>query len=360
MLVQTGIFCWRGLESKRRDSVRFTRNLPSEGRKSNSSFEEQNLNTEELKAELRGCYVTVPTPFLDEDAFPISETALRRHVRFLIDAGLNGSYATFLAAGAAGDFSTMTLDERVRVAEIVVDEVAGEAPVAMGAQTTSTLEVRKLAKAAKSVGAKFIQVSCPYYFTHTEGDFEEFVREAADSEPEIGIIIYNTFWTSSNISFGMVERLAEIPGVVGLKWAAPRSDAMEFEDVTSHFSERFTVIDNNLLFAASAMPSLGAKAFEVHNCNFWPEWGIKLIDEVHSSNYAEICRMLVDEAMPFYKLWVEIEQNFTSGDGYLDKLCMELVGLPSSRCRPPTRDIRQNYRDAALAMLKAIGAPRVQ
>ena len=40
--------------------------------------------------------------------------------------------------------------------------------------------------------------------------------------------------------------------------------------------------------------------------------------------------MLVREAMPFYKLWVEIEKTYTRGDGYLDKLCMELVGLDSS------------------------------
>ena len=45
--------------------------------------------------------------------------------------------------------------------------------------------------------------------------------------------------------------------------------------------------------------------------------------------------------MPFYKLWVEIEKSHTSGDGYLDKLCMELVGLDSSRWRPPTRDVRR-------------------
>jgi len=81
----------------------------------------------------------------------------------------------------------------------------------------------------------------------------------------------------------------------------------------------------------------------VHLCNFWPAWGIKLIDEVKAGNYAEIARMMTEEAMPFYKLWVDIEQNYTSGDGYLDKLCMELVGLPSSRCRPPTRDVREPY-----------------
>ena len=40
--------------------------------------------------------------------------------------------------------------------------------------------------------------------------------------------------------------------------------------------------------------------------------------------------------MPFYKLWVEIEKTYTSGDGYLDKLCMELVGLiPAAAARRP-------------------------
>lgn len=317
------------------------------------------MPAEHLKRLLEGCYVTVPTPFSDTDDLPVDEGALRKYVRFLIDSGLTADNATFLAGGAAGDFSTMTFDERVRVASIVIDETGGRVPVAMGAQTTSTLELKRLARAARSLGAKFIQVSCPFYFTHTEGDFEEYVRTAAEAEPDLGIIVYNTFWTSQNLSFGMIERLSDIPNIVGLKWATPRTDAMEFEDVVSHFSSRFTIIDNNLYFAHSAMPALGARAFEVHNCNFWPEWGIKLVDEVRNQNYPEIARMLVQEAMPFYKLWVDIERNFTSGDGYLDKLCMELVGLPSSRCRPPTRDIRKPYRERAREMLLAIGTPRV-
>jgi len=317
------------------------------------------MNPDKLRADLAGCYVTIPTPFRDEPDLPIDEASLRLHIRFLIGAGLDGRYATFLAGGAAGDFSTMTFDERMRISEVVIDEVAGRVPVAVGAQTTSTQELRRLARGARALGADYIQISCPYYFTHTEGDFEEFVREAADAEPDIGLIIYNAFWTAQNISFAMIERLAAIPSVVGLKWATPRTDAMEFEDVTSHFSRRFTVIDNNLLFAYSAMPALGARAFEVHNCTFWPEWGIRLVDAVEAQDFAEVGRMLVEEAMPFYKLWVKIEKEFTSGDGYLDKLCMELVGLPSSRCRPPTRDVRDRYRDEALAMLRRIGAPRL-
>jgi len=61
---------------------------------------------------------------------------------------------------------------------------------------------------------------------------------------------------------------------------------------------------------------------------------------------------------PYYALWQEMEQ-FTSGDGYLDKLCMELVGLDSSRCRPPTRDVREKFREAARAMLIRTGTPNL-
>jgi 4-hydroxy-tetrahydrodipicolinate synthase len=313
-----------------------------------------------LKRRLEGCYVTVPTPFVDSSELPVNGSALRSFVRFLLDNGLNAGNATLLAGGAAGDFSTMSFEERLKVAETVMDEASGRVPLAFGGQTTSTRELCRLADAAAAMGFDFLQVSCPFYFTHTETDFEEFVTAGATAARNVGIIVYNTFWTATNLSFGMVERLARIPNIVGLKWATPRTDAMEFEDVTSHFSDRFTIIDNNLYFPYSAMPALGSRAFEVHLCNYWPEWGVKLIDEVGRGNYAEIGRMMVEEAMPFYKLWTRIEREYTSGDGYLDKLCMELVGLPSSRCRPPTRDIRQRYRAAALEMMQQTAVPRLK
>jgi len=314
------------------------------------------MDFERAKRRLEGCYITVPSMFRDPD-LELDLAATRRNVRFLIDNGITEKYGTLLAGGAAGDFSAMTFDERLKVAEAVVAEAGGRLPVAMGAQTTSTLELRRLAKAAAELGAEFIQVSCPFYFTHTEEDFFEYVAAAAGAA-DIGIIIYNTFWTSAAVSFKTVERLCEIPNVVGLKWATPRTDAMEFEDVVSHFSGRLTIIDNHLLFAMSHM--LGARAFEVHLANYWPEWGIKLIDDLDAGRHVEVQRALVREAMPFYKLWVEIEKTYTSGDGYLDKLCMELIGLDSSRCRPPTRDIRDKYRERCRKMLIDTGVPRVR
>jgi 4-hydroxy-tetrahydrodipicolinate synthase len=314
-----------------------------------------NMDYVRARQRLEGCYITIPTMFRDPD-LEVDLKATQRNVAFLRERGITEKYGTLLAGGAAGDFSTMSFDERLKVAEAVVEAADGTLPVAMGAQTTSTLELKRLAKAARAAGAEFIQVSCPFYFTHTEQDFFEHVCAAAEAS-DIGIIIYNTFWTSSGVSFGLVERLAAIPNVVGLKWATPRTDSMEFEDVVSHFSDRFTVIDNNLFFAASHM--MGARAFEVHLANYWPEWGIRLIDDLKAGRYKAVQQSLVKEAMPFYKLWMEIEKTYTSGDGYLDKLCMELVGLDSSRSRPPTRDIRETYRERCRQMMIETGVPGV-
>ncbi len=312
------------------------------------------MDYSQLKKDLEGLYITIPTLFNDPD-MSINEDGIRQHVFFLKNNGINRQNAVLLAGGAAGDFSTMSFEERVRVAGIV-KEAAGDIPVALGAQTTSTMELQRLAQAAEEIGASFIQVSCPFYFNHTQDDFYEHIL-AVSRSAKIGLIIYNTFWTSAEVSFGMVERLIEIPQVVGLKWATKRSVAMEFEDVVQTFSSKLTVIDNDLLFPISHM--LGAKAFEVHLCNHWPEWGVKLLATLKAGDYKQVELDMIKEALPYYRLWKKIEQTYTFGDGFVDKLCMELIGLPSSRCRPPTRDIREQYREEARQMLIQCGTPRV-
>jgi dihydrodipicolinate synthase/N-acetylneuraminate lyase len=305
---------------------------------------------------LRGCYVTLPTMFRDSDGLPVDHDAIRRHVRFLIDSGLRTGNGVLLATGAAGDFSTLSLEERLAVAETVVDEAGGAVPVALGAQTTSTHELMKLAAAAGPIGAEFIQVSPPFYFSHTDGDFYDYIRAASEAAGDVGIIIYNTYWTSYGLSTESIEHVLELPNVVGLKWSTTDSGFMEFEHAVSRFADRLSIIDNQLRFVTSHI--LGAGAIEVHVCTYWPEWAIRVWKLLESGMYVDAQRELVRVAMPFMALWHEME-SYTGGDGYLDKLCMELVGLGSSRCRPPTRDVRERYRDKALTMLSEAGVPRI-
>ena len=312
------------------------------------------MNTATSRSRLQGCYVTIPTMFRDPD-LEVDLDAIRRHVRFLIDGGLTTGNAVLLAGGAAGDFSTLTFDERVAVVDAVVVEAAGRVPIAMGGQTTSTRELVKLAKAAARAGAEYLQVSPPFYFGHTEGDFEEHILAAAEAA-DVGLIVYNTFWTSLGLSGAMVERLAEVPHVVSLKWSTPDTGAMAFEQIVSRFADRFAIIDNQMRYVTSHI--LGARSIEIHAANYWPQWAVRLWQMLEGGEYAEAQREMARVAMPFMALWSEME-TFTSGDGYLDKLCMELVGLDSSRSRPPTRDVRPLYREKARRMLLDCGVPGV-
>lgn len=304
---------------------------------------------------LQGAYVTVPTIFREED-LELDLQALRSNIHFLVAAGLSDENAVFLSGGAAGEFSTMTFEERLKVGETIVEAAEGKVPVVFGAQTTSTRELVKLARAAERIGAEYIQVSTPFYFTHTEQDFYEYVKAAAEAS-DIGIIIYNTFWTASNVSLDMVHQLCEFPNVVGLKWATPRTDAMEFEQVITTFSGHLCVIDNQVQFASSHM--MGARGFEAHPMCFWPAWGVRLWGLLQDGKYAEVQEETVRVAVPFYILWTEMERH-TAGDGYLNKLCMELVGQRGGPPRPPTRDLREQFREKARQMLLKAGVPGVR
>ena len=62
--------------------------------------------------------------FRDPD-LEVDTAAIARHVRFLRSHGVAAGNAVLLAGGAAGDFSTMTFDERVQVAEAVRDAAEG-------------------------------------------------------------------------------------------------------------------------------------------------------------------------------------------------------------------------------------------
>ena len=190
----------------------------------------------ELKHRLEGCYVTIPTMFSDPE-LELDLLATRKVVRRMLDRGMDADHGTLLVGGAAGDFSTLSFDERLCLIDAVLDETNGAMPVAVGGQSTSTREAIALAKAASRAGADFMQVSCPFYFGHTEEDFFEHIAAVADAS-DIGLIIYNTFWTSSDLSYRLIGRVSDIPSVVGLKWATARSDSMEFEEVITNFSNR--------------------------------------------------------------------------------------------------------------------------
>jgi 4-hydroxy-tetrahydrodipicolinate synthase len=310
----------------------------------------QPKDRDKIIARLSGCFTPLPTLYQGAD-LEVNLKGMRRHVRFLLDGGIRQGNGVLLVSGAAGDFTALSVDERLGIAEAVLDEAAGKVGVILGAQSANQREVIALARAAAKLGAAAIQVSPPFYQTYTDDDVLEFYKAVGEAAA-VPIIVYYTFW-QYKLSMQTLGRLLELPSVVGLKWAAP--SAYEYNKGLRLFAKRCCVIDNQLQFVQSHM--MGARGIDTHPVNYWPEWGVQLWGLLEAGKYKEAEESINKVVMPFYDLLEEISQ-FTGSEGNLDKLCLELVGVESSRVRPPVRDFRDKFRDKARKMLKDCGVPR--
>ncbi|CAN5818278.1 4-hydroxy-tetrahydrodipicolinate synthase [soil metagenome] len=303
-------------------------------------------------ARLTGCYIAIPTLF--DDDLELNLAGMRRHVQFLLDGGVREGNGVLLTCGAAGDFSTLSIDERLRIAETVVEAAEGKVGVIVGAQSTSLREAVAIAKGAERRGATALQISPPFYHPPTDEDVYEYVKaitEAAD----IGVFLYTTHWMGYKVPLDLIGRMADWPQLVGLKWGAPTT--YEYDKGLRLFADRLAVVDNQLLFVLTYMQ--GGRGINTHTSNYWPEWGVRLWSLLEEGKYVEAQQEITSGLMPYYDLVMEVARE-TGGEGHLDKLCLELVGLDSSRCRPPTRDIRPQFREKARQMLRQIGCPHLK
>jgi dihydrodipicolinate synthase/N-acetylneuraminate lyase len=307
---------------------------------------------DKVVARLTGCFTPLPTLYQGADR-DLDLKAMRRHVRFLLDGGIREGTGVLLVCGSAGDFTALSTDERLKIAEAALDEAAGKVGIILGAQSVNQREVIALARGAAKLGAAAVQVSPPFYQTYTDDDVFEFYKAVGEAA-EIGIIVYYTFW-QYKLSMETLGRLLGLPNVVGLKWAAP--SAYEYNRGLPLFAKRACVIDNQLQFVQSHM--MGARGIDTHPVNYWPEWGVELWGLLEAGKYKEAEQSINKVVMPFYDLLEEISQ-FTGSEGNVDKLCLELVGVASGGVRPPVRDFRDKFRDKARKMLKDCGVPRVK
>ena len=94
----------------------------------------------------------------DNPDLSTNEERIRTHILFLRENGINRENAVLLAGGAVGDFSTMSFNERMRMASTVIEE-AGDIPTAVGTHHQHS-RIRSAIQAV-ALSASFIQVSCP-------------------------------------------------------------------------------------------------------------------------------------------------------------------------------------------------------
>ena len=131
-----------------------------------------------------GIMPAMVTPFNKDES--INEENLRNLVNHLIDQGVTG----LVPVGTTGEFVNMTFEERLKVIEIVVDEVNGRVPVIAGTGETGTKLVIDATKAATDIGADAMLIVTPYFLKpKAKGLYDHYFTIA--EKTEIPIVLYN-------------------------------------------------------------------------------------------------------------------------------------------------------------------------
>jgi 4-hydroxy-tetrahydrodipicolinate synthase len=159
-----------------------------------------------------GILPALVTPFTD-DGKNVDEERLRALVNHCLEQGVHG----VVPCGTTGEFVNMTTEEKKRVIKIVVDEVNGRVSVVAGTGASGTDQALEMTRYAKDVGATAALIVTPFYMKPADRGIYEHYSTIAN-EADFPIILYNIpQCTGLPLPWQMVEDLAQIPNIVGVK-----------------------------------------------------------------------------------------------------------------------------------------------
>ncbi|MET8861797.1 5-dehydro-4-deoxyglucarate dehydratase [Nonomuraea sp. NPDC004580] len=277
------------------------------------------------------------TPF--DAGGALAEDVLAEHVRKGMEHGPGGVFA----ACGTGEFSALSEDEHARVVRVSTEVVAGRAPVFAGAGGPIGAALNQ-ARAARDAGADGLLLMPPYLAQGPGHGFEAYVRAVAEVLP---VIIYQR--GSVVLEPETVVRLAEIPGVIGLKDGVGDIDRMQRIVLAVRESHPGFLFFNGLPTAELTMPAyrgIGVHLYSSAVFAFAPEIALAYLNGDE--------RLLT----AFYAPLVRLRGKVPGYPVSLVKAGVRLRGLDVGGVRPPLVDVTDEHL-AELAELIKIGLDRV-
>ena len=160
---------------------------------------------------LTGSLVAIATPMQEGGALDLP--ALRKLIDFHIANGTAG----IVIVGTTGESPTVTVDEHCLLIKTAVEHAAGRIPVMAGTGANSTAEAIYFAEYAAKVGADCHLSVVPYYNKPTQEGLYRHFRAIAE-RAALPMVLYNVpSRTVADLTTETTLRLAEVPGIVGIK-----------------------------------------------------------------------------------------------------------------------------------------------
>jgi 4-hydroxy-tetrahydrodipicolinate synthase len=201
-----------------------------------------------ISPRLSGCYTALITPFRDGQ---IDEPALQALVQRQIAGGISG----LVPCGTTGEAPALTAPEWDRVVSIVVQTAVGRVPVLAGTGSNNTATVIERTRRARLLGADGALVVTPYYNRPTQDGLCRHFTAIAEAV-ELPLVLYNVPGrTGVNLLPETVVRLADIPGIIGIKEASGSLD--QASQIVREAPEAFVVISGD---DSLTLPMMGVGA----------------------------------------------------------------------------------------------------
>jgi 4-hydroxy-tetrahydrodipicolinate synthase len=289
-----------------------------------------------MRTRWTGVGTALVTPFTRSGE--LDDAAVRRLGRRQIDAGIH----FLVPCGTTGENPTLTLDERVRTVEILVDEAKGQVPILAGAGGNNTKEVIELAHEMKKAGADGLLSVTPYYNKPTPDGLYEHFRAIAGSTP-LPIIVYNVPGrTSVNIDVPTLARLAAIPNIVGVKEAS--GNMTQMCEACRAVPPDFVVLSGDDALTLPLM-AVGGRGIISVASNQIPAEMVQMVEAAERGDFAA-ARAVHARILPLMQI------NFVESSPGPVKAAMAAMGLLEEVYRLPMVPPRQESRDRILHVLK--------
>lgn len=163
---------------------------------------------------ITGSIVALVTPMTEDGS--VDYPTLRKLIDWHIAEGTD----CIGVVGTTGESPTVNVEEHQEIIRVSVEQAAGRVPIMAGCGANSTLEAIELARYARKVGADCQLQVVPYYNKPTqEGQYQHF-KAIAEAVGDLPMVLYNVPGrTVGDMLHDTVLRLAQVPGIVGIKEA---------------------------------------------------------------------------------------------------------------------------------------------
>lgn len=289
------------------------------------------------KTLLHGLISAVYTPFNKDDSLNLAE--IKPYVDFLIRNGMDGLYI----CGSTGEGVSMSVRERMAVAETFVEEVQGRIPCVVQVGANSLTDCLELAGHAKLIGADAISANAPSYFRIADTEtLVEWLCRIAAATPSLPFYYYHIpSFTGVNIDISEFMSLMEkrCPSFHGIKYTDLKAFAF-LEGVKYGGSKYEMLLTGYMSGACGGVGSTYAMAPALYR-NLVHCWNTKNLEE------GQRLQLL---SWQLVKVLLKYSPVHPSG-----RLVMDLHGIKVGPCRLPYTPLDSSVAERLKSDLERIG-----